>query len=90
MHVLFYVYNHRTSTNLTVRPASATGTPENDNDDSVNTGIVAELNGVKTKNGGRRNGQGQDVKPNCREIEETPKPVHFSKKGKKLNSCKLK
>ena len=84
MHVLFYVYNHRTSTNHAVRPASATGTPENDNDDSVNACIVAEVSSVKTENGVGDGQEGQDVKPNCREIEDTPKvSVCLSKKGER-------
>ena len=50
MHVLLYFFNHRTSTNFTVRPASATGNQENDNDDSFNAGNVAEVCGLKTEN----------------------------------------
>ena len=46
----FICFNHRTSTNFTVRPASATGDQENDNDDRLNAGNVAELSGLKTEN----------------------------------------
>ena len=87
----FFLLQHRTSTNLAIQP-SHPATPDNDND-SGNHGVVTDLGSVKSKNGGREDGQEeQEVKPTVREIEESPKPpVHLSKKKeKKLSICKQK
>ena len=50
---------------------------------------MADVGSVKSENGGR--GDGQDVKPTVREIEDTPKPpVHLSKRRKEAEHLQTK